>query len=70
MYAELGFPGAEELANMFEVQRLYITDRQIELIESYGLNTEMQSFETWLLKKKDQFATQFATLHPNEEMAA
>jgi uncharacterized protein YbjT (DUF2867 family) len=70
VYAKLGFPGAEELANMFEVQRLYITDRQIDLIESYGLNTEMQSFEKWLYRKKDVFAAQFARLQPNEEMAA
>ncbi len=70
VYAELGFPGAEELANMFEVQRLFITDRQIDLIESYGLNTDMQSFEKWLEKKKDVFAAQFATLQPDEEMAA
>jgi uncharacterized protein YbjT (DUF2867 family) len=70
VYADLGFPGAEELANMFEVQRLFITDRQIDLIESYGLNTEMQTFEKWLYKNKDVFDTQFAALHPNEEMAA
>jgi len=70
VYAGLGFPGAEELANMFEVQRLYIPNRQIDLIESYGLNTEMQSFEKWLYKKKDLFDARFAILHANEEMVA
>ncbi|HEY2347667.1 MAG TPA: NmrA/HSCARG family protein [Puia sp.] len=70
VYAELGFPGAEELANMFEVQRLHIPDRQIDLIESYGLNTDMQSFENWLRKKKDVFEAQLAAVRPFEEMVA
>lgn len=70
VYAELGFPGAEELANMFEVQRLHIPNRQIDLIESYGLNNEMQSFEKWLYRNKNLFEARFATLHPNEEMVA
>jgi uncharacterized protein YbjT (DUF2867 family) len=70
VYAELGFLGSEELANMFEVQRLYIPERQIDLIESYGLNTEMQSFEKWLYKKKDFFNAQFAALRSKEEMVA
>jgi hypothetical protein len=54
-YASFGFPGAEELANMFEVQRLYIPERQLDLIESYGLNPNMQTFESWLLKNKHKF---------------
>ncbi|MDN3656901.1 NmrA/HSCARG family protein [Ferruginibacter paludis] len=54
-YAALGFDGAEELANMFEVQRLYIPQRQIDLIESYGLNPAMQPFERWLIKNKNRF---------------
>lgn len=55
VYAGFGFPGAEELANMFEVQRLYIKDRQLDLIESYGLNPSMQRFEKWLEKNKEKF---------------
>jgi uncharacterized protein YbjT (DUF2867 family) len=52
LYASFGFPGAEELANMFEVQRLYITSRQKEMEESYRLNPEMQTFERWLQQNK------------------
>lgn len=55
VYAGFGFPGAEELANMFEVQRLYIKERHLDLIESYGLNPSMQRFEKWLEKNKDKF---------------
>jgi hypothetical protein len=52
VYAGFGFPGAEELANMFEVQRLYIPHRQLDLIESHGLNPSMQRFESWAVKNK------------------
>ncbi|MCW3091721.1 MAG: NmrA-like family domain containing 1 [Ferruginibacter sp.] len=59
-YAAYGFPGAEELANMFEVQRLYIPNRQLQLIETYGLNPETQTFKTWLKKNKAKFANLWA----------
>ncbi len=55
VYAGLGFAGAEELANMFEVQRLHIPDRQLDLIESYGLHPGMQNFRTWLTANKTAF---------------
>jgi uncharacterized protein YbjT (DUF2867 family) len=54
IYASFTFPGAEEIANMFEVQRLHIPNRQIDMIESYGLNPGMQSFENWLRKNKQK----------------
>lgn len=60
VYAGFGFPGAEELANMFEVQRLYIKERQLDLIESYGLNPSMQRFKTWLEKNKEKFESHIA----------
>ncbi|MBS1603518.1 MAG: NmrA/HSCARG family protein [Bacteroidetes bacterium] len=54
-YAGMGFPGAEELANMFEVQRLYIPRRSQHLMESYCMHPGMQSLEAWLTKNKQQF---------------
>lgn len=57
VYASFGFPGAEELANMFEVQRLYITSRQADLLESLALNPGMQSFESWVTKHQERFKT-------------
>jgi uncharacterized protein YbjT (DUF2867 family) len=53
-YAALGFPGVVELANMFEVQRRFIPDRLMDLIESYGLNPHMQTFETWVNENKQK----------------
>ncbi len=52
LYAAMDFPGAEELANMFEVQRLHISNRLLDLIESNGLNPLMQSFEQWVRTNK------------------
>nr|WP_305727976.1 NmrA family NAD(P)-binding protein [Flavihumibacter sp. ZG627] len=51
-YAAFGFPGAEELAKMFDVQRRFIPSRRLDLIESYALNASMQPFEQWLRKNK------------------
>jgi uncharacterized protein YbjT (DUF2867 family) len=59
VYAGFEFPGAEELANMFEVQRLYIPNRQLDLIESYGLNPNMQTFESWLKQHASAFEKSF-----------
>ena len=55
VYSGFGFPGAEELANMFEVQRLYIPRRSQHLMESYCMNPGMQSLEAWLVRNKRQF---------------
>jgi hypothetical protein len=37
---------------MFEVQRLHISNRLLDLIESNGLNPTMQSFEQWVRTNK------------------
>jgi len=62
IYAAYDFRGAEELANMFEVQRLYIPSRSEEMRESYSINPDMMDFETWVLKNKDKFISYFNTL--------
>jgi uncharacterized protein YbjT (DUF2867 family) len=54
-FATYGFDGAAELGAMFEVQRLHVPERQLGLIESYGLNPAMQPFDQWVEKNKDQF---------------
>lgn len=58
IYAGLGFAYAEELANMFEVQRLYIPNRLVDMIESYGLNSTTLSFKNWVKKNKPAFEEQ------------
>ena len=59
LYINLGFPYAEELGNMFEVQRLYISNRQAELEESYRMHPAMQRFETWLRQNKKRILSHF-----------
>jgi len=58
-FAAMNFPGMEELANMFEVQRLYVPEKLMSLIESYGLNPGMLSFKHWLIKNKEKFDAYF-----------
>lgn len=55
VFASFGFPGAEDLANMFEFNRLYIPNRRAELEESRALYARMQTFEAWLNAHKDSF---------------
>ena len=54
-FIALGFPGAEDLGNMFEMQRLYIPNRQAEMDESYAINPATQDFESWVARNKARF---------------
>ncbi len=45
---------ADRWADVFEVQRRFIPDRHIDMIESYGLYPAMQTFETWLRTNNDK----------------
>jgi len=56
VFAGFGFPGAEDLANMFEMNRLYIPNRTDDLNSCLNLYDRMQSFETWALRNKDRLA--------------
>lgn len=49
-YRALGFPGADDLGNMFQVKRDFNVDfvRPRSVEESRKLNPEMQDFRTWL----------------------
>jgi len=55
-YRGLGFPGAEDLGNMFQFKRdfndYYCGARSIEF--SRSINPELQTFEAWLAKNKDR----------------
>jgi uncharacterized protein YbjT (DUF2867 family) len=55
VYANFPFPGADELANMFEFNRLYIPNRRADLEQCRRLYPEMQSFESWLKANKAMF---------------
>ena len=55
VFASFGFPGAEDLANMFEFHRIYVADRQADVITSRSLNPTIQTFESWLITNKAKF---------------
>jgi hypothetical protein len=52
VYRSFGFPGAEDMGNMFQFKRdfedAYTGARSVEF--SRSLNPELQSFERWLSK--------------------
>lgn len=56
MYRSFGFPGADDLGNMFqfkaEFQRLYLGNRSLEL--SRALDPKLQTFAQWLAANKDR----------------
>lgn len=47
-FAALPFPGAPDLASMFEFNRLYIPNRKTDLAKSRELFPEIRSFDRWL----------------------
>lgn len=53
-FAALGFPGAEDLADMFEFYRLHIPSRAKDIDGFRALNPELQSFDTWIAKNADK----------------
>ena len=54
-FASFGFPGAEELANMFEFNRRFIPERAADVQISKSLNPSIRSFKEWLQQSKEQF---------------
>ena len=56
VYRGFGFPGAEDLGNMFQVytdfEEEFARARSLEVTRS--LNPDVQSFRTWLSRNKDQ----------------
>jgi uncharacterized protein YbjT (DUF2867 family) len=60
VFAALPFPGAEDLANMFEYNRTRLPNRSRDLAESKELYPGMQSFEGWLARQRDAFAPVFS----------
>lgn len=54
-FAGLGFPGAADLADMFDFYRRYVPDRQADLAASRKLFPRIQSFDTWLTVNRERF---------------
>ncbi|MBK9713201.1 MAG: NmrA/HSCARG family protein [Kouleothrix sp.] len=57
VFASLGFPGAEETANMFEFYRTRVPDQRVAIERSRALYPDMQSFESWLERHAEQFVS-------------
>jgi uncharacterized protein YbjT (DUF2867 family) len=66
-YTALYFPGTEELSDMFAYNRLHTRYRSIDMIESYGLNPFMKTFESWVMENKILFQQLMA--HQEEAVA-
>ena len=47
-FAALGFPGAEDLADMFEFYRVHIPSRVRDIETCRAMNPALQNFETWM----------------------
>lgn len=64
-YRQLGFPGAEDLGNMFQFNRDFEAEfcdaRNVE--ESRALNPKLKTFEAWLAANKDRIPLE-APAHP------
>ncbi|HET6762938.1 MAG TPA: NmrA/HSCARG family protein [Longimicrobiaceae bacterium] len=48
VFASYGFPGAEELANMFETQRRFIPQRTADVAISRELHPGVRTFDAWM----------------------
>ncbi len=55
VYAAFGFPGAQELADMFDFNRLYIPERKADVAASRSLYPAMRTFETWAAANLERF---------------
>ncbi|HEU4563681.1 MAG TPA: NmrA/HSCARG family protein [Gemmatimonadaceae bacterium] len=51
-FAAQGFPGAEDLANMFEFYRTRVPSRQADLARSRELYPEIQDFRHWMARHR------------------
>ena len=56
VYRGLGFPGADDLGNMFQYKRDFneVFCGARSLTVSRELNPQLQTFETWLARNKDR----------------
>lgn len=61
VFAAFGFPGAEDLADMFEFYRLHIPSRVGEIETCRAIAPELQSFETWAARNEAQLRALVAT---------
>lgn len=56
VFAQFEFPGANELAAMFDYNRQFIFERKDDLNETHALYPEIRSFESWVQENQEKFA--------------
>ncbi len=56
VFAKFGFPGAEEIADMFEFYRKYSPYDEKDLAECRKIFPGIKTFETWMKASKEAFA--------------
>lgn len=54
VYASLGFPGAGDLANMFDYNRRFVPSRAAEIEETRRLYPEARAFEPWVAANRER----------------
>jgi uncharacterized protein YbjT (DUF2867 family) len=55
IFAAYGFPGADDLADMFDFNRRFIPNRSADIRQSRNLYPAMQTFEQWALSRRTAF---------------
>ncbi len=53
VFASFGFPGADDLANMFAMNAKFIPERSADIAESRKLNPNIRTFEQWVKDNKE-----------------
>lgn len=61
VFAAYGFPGAEDLADMFEFYRTRVPDRQADLARTREIYPGVQDFESWLTRHRERFELALAS---------
>lgn len=56
-FAQLGFPGARELADMFDFYRRFQGSRRADIEECRQLYPAIQTFEQWVSRRRERFET-------------
>ena len=64
-FAALGFPGAEDLADMFEYYRLHIPSRVRDIETTRTLAPQLQDFETWITRNAARLRTALGLVTPS-----
>lgn len=55
VFAEFDFPGADDLANMFDFYRRFVHNSQAQLEQSRSMFPGIRTFRTWLEANKEKF---------------